>query len=1190
MKRFSSMMKPAIWLVTSLFPLFLVGGCLDSLLTVGSHERAVTATDMQCFMVADINDENGVDILYLVNKLDDNIATNISPVGTNLGAGNNGVEAIAFDPFDKVLYTSNAGTPGAQGGQIGTVDLTDGSATLGQVVNLAMTIGRGDGAAGNNIPFTDVDGLAFDPDQEDVFFGTARRAGSEDLLIQIDKAAGAHIPGAFNGDDYVVIERIVDAVNGDTIDVDDIAIDRDGTLFAVTNNGAAGGNSHLITIDKTDGSITVVGPTDDENGVRINDIEGLAFDVEGELWGSAGGGNALYTIDKTTGLTGNAIPLPTTPPNTYEDFEGLDCFTGTWPPDVAPGPDAGTDPGTDAGGGPGPDPGDEISVVGGGCSAGGGPLGVGLAFVLGFLALCFWRRRTGSSRERISRTALLIAILAGSLTAVSSTAEAQVTQDFTIERFRISLDRAGILDSEWGRTIGHLNWDLGLWIGLADDPLVIKMGDEEDSGERIGRLLEHRVGGHLVGTIGIDTWLQIGAEIPVVVSQEQGDFDFPGIGMGGAITRGGIGDIRIVPKVRLLRSDKHVVDLAIIPAVTLPTSSSSEYIGEDGFSFAPELAVSRAFGAIRVVSNVGYRARPNQDLFNLSVADEIFVRVGAGYRLAENGGPPLGFDLGLALASKAADFLDKPSTNPAELLGAVNYLFTEPLLGFAGGGIGLNEGFGTPDFRVLVGLRFQSVKPREERRIEIPPPPPKPEPKCGANDRDCDTVPDPPPMPRTPVAGPPDQPADPAQPAEPAPPADPAPALIEPWPGQPPNTDYCPDVPGTPEFHGCPEPTIVVNPCDSISVSPAITFAKGEDALMPVSTVTLDELAKVLAAQHADAKISIDVGTGQADKDLAERRASAVQSYLIGKGMNPANLSVVGYGTPGEPAADGDPAAGQQAVTTDESAYPVSFKMACPEKEAPECKNLELNKKIEFEVNSDVIRQSSLDMLKRDVVWVLQAHPDVRMAVEGHTSTEGRRAYNMKLSTRRAKSVKKYLVDQGITGDRIKSVGFGPNRPLVTPDDTEEKREQNRRIEFRITAGGNCKPCEKLEVGKIQFEFNSNVLKIESNPQLERVAAQLKERPALHLRIEGHTSTEGSVWANQKLSNRRAQAVYQYLTDPARGGIAKSRLKFKGVGEKQPLIKPDNTDEEKEINRRVEFVITKGGECAPTDGAPAATP
>ena len=65
----------------------------------------------------------------------------------------------------------------------------------------------------------------------------------------------------------------------------------------------------------------------------------------------------------------------------------------------------------------------------------------------------------------------------------------------------------------------------------------------------------------------------------------------------------------------------------------------------------------------------------------------------------------------------------------------------------------------------------------------------------------------------------------------------------------------------------------------------------------------------------------------------------------------------------------------------------------------------------------------------------------------GHTDNKGSRGYNVRLSQKRAESVRDYLVSKGIAADRMVAKGYGPDKPLAT-NDTEEGRAQNRRTEL----------------------------------------------------------------------------------------------------------------------------------------------
>jgi outer membrane protein OmpA-like peptidoglycan-associated protein len=85
------------------------------------------------------------------------------------------------------------------------------------------------------------------------------------------------------------------------------------------------------------------------------------------------------------------------------------------------------------------------------------------------------------------------------------------------------------------------------------------------------------------------------------------------------------------------------------------------------------------------------------------------------------------------------------------------------------------------------------------------------------------------------------------------------------------------------------------------------------------------------------------------------------------------------------------------------------------------------------------------------VVQVLRDYPKMRLSIEGHTDSVGAEAMNMKLSQARAEAVQAYLAGKGIPADRLEAIGFGPTKPVAS-NKTEPGRAQNRRTEFRIVS------------------------------------------------------------------------------------------------------------------------------------------
>jgi outer membrane protein OmpA-like peptidoglycan-associated protein len=114
------------------------------------------------------------------------------------------------------------------------------------------------------------------------------------------------------------------------------------------------------------------------------------------------------------------------------------------------------------------------------------------------------------------------------------------------------------------------------------------------------------------------------------------------------------------------------------------------------------------------------------------------------------------------------------------------------------------------------------------------------------------------------------------------------------------------------------------------------------------------------------------------------------------------------------------------------------------------------------------------------------------------------------------------------------------------------------------------KPGEKSILRNIFFDTDRFTLKQESKAELERLVQLLRENPTVKLQLSGHTDNTGSSEHNKILSDKRANAVVQYLID---NGIPPARLSSKGYGETQPIASNDS-DEGKAQNRRTEFMVT----------------
>ncbi|QXP64198.1 MULTISPECIES: OmpA family protein [unclassified Polaribacter] len=124
----------------------------------------------------------------------------------------------------------------------------------------------------------------------------------------------------------------------------------------------------------------------------------------------------------------------------------------------------------------------------------------------------------------------------------------------------------------------------------------------------------------------------------------------------------------------------------------------------------------------------------------------------------------------------------------------------------------------------------------------------------------------------------------------------------------------------------------------------------------------------------------------------------------------------------------------------------------CPKQEAVAPVNITqqiglLATSIYFDTNKDVIKLVSYSTID-EIVGLMKQVPDVRFVIEGHTDDRNSDRYNLYLSQRRAESVRKYMIKQGIANERLEPKGYGESRPKFS-NENAGGRQLNRRVEIK---------------------------------------------------------------------------------------------------------------------------------------------
>ncbi|RLB11206.1 MAG: peptidoglycan-associated lipoprotein Pal [Deltaproteobacteria bacterium] len=103
---------------------------------------------------------------------------------------------------------------------------------------------------------------------------------------------------------------------------------------------------------------------------------------------------------------------------------------------------------------------------------------------------------------------------------------------------------------------------------------------------------------------------------------------------------------------------------------------------------------------------------------------------------------------------------------------------------------------------------------------------------------------------------------------------------------------------------------------------------------------------------------------------------------------------------------------------------------------------------IHFDFDKADLKPEAREVLKKLAEWLLK-HPEFNLRIEGYCDERGTEEYNLALGQRRADAAKKYLVELGVSPDRITTISYGEENP-IDPRHCEEAWAKNRRDEFKL--------------------------------------------------------------------------------------------------------------------------------------------
>jgi outer membrane protein OmpA-like peptidoglycan-associated protein len=134
--------------------------------------------------------------------------------------------------------------------------------------------------------------------------------------------------------------------------------------------------------------------------------------------------------------------------------------------------------------------------------------------------------------------------------------------------------------------------------------------------------------------------------------------------------------------------------------------------------------------------------------------------------------------------------------------------------------------------------------------------------------------------------------------------------------------------------------------------------------------------------------------------------------------------------------------------------------------------NLRMPSKVTFDIDSATLTPKAQKALN-NVARVLNNYPESTIKVTGHTDDTGSDSHNQTLSENRAASVANYLAEKGVSDSRLSQSGMGETMPKF-PNDSEENRAKNRRVEIAIVANNNAGANQQPPQGGYQEDNQNN--------------------------------------------------------------------------------------------------------------------
>lgn len=319
----------------------------------------------------------------------------------------------------------------------------------------------------------------------------------------------------------------------------------------------------------------------------------------------------------------------------------------------------------------------------------------------------------------LCRWVVMLVVCYASLSWQNAHAQTQDGTAFQIQQMRQWGDNAGLFQTLSAKTLGQWNVKLGVLFNYGKDPLLLRRSSA-DGIIKSANVMEHQLGAEITAGIGLFDWMDFELALPVTLYQ-MGTVPTNGIDAsisGRQLDGSAMGDLRLALKFQALTEKKHNFGLGVQIHLGVPTGSADRFGGEESVSFGIRLLAHKTFAErVRLAFNFGYQYLPSTKFVNLEISHELTYGLGLSVDVWSNRIHLLAEVAGAAgLVGGASEY-----NSPLELLAGARFFPILPtmlerngqmvesghqLAIQVGAGVGLLPGYGTPQFRIFVGINW----------------------------------------------------------------------------------------------------------------------------------------------------------------------------------------------------------------------------------------------------------------------------------------------------------------------------------------------------------------------------------------------------------------------------------------------------------------------------------------------------